>query len=68
MGHTEALDRLDPASRAAHESSRGRDHPSEEREAKIRALQDAIANGTYDVVAEKIADKMLWDTLRDQLP
>ncbi len=68
MGHAKAFDRLNPASRAAHESSRGRDQTSEEREAKIRELQDAIANGTYDVIAEKIADKMLWDTLRDQLP
>jgi flagellar biosynthesis anti-sigma factor FlgM len=67
-GHTEALDRLDPSSRAEHESSRGRDHTSEARAAKIRALQDAIANGTYHVVAEKLADKMLRDTLRNQLP
>jgi flagellar biosynthesis anti-sigma factor FlgM len=67
VGHTEALDRIDLLSRAEHESSRGRDHTSEAREAKIRELQDAIKNGTYQVVAEKIADKMLRDTLRDQL-
>ena len=32
---------------------------SEAREAKIRELQASIKNGTYDVPAEQIADKML---------
>jgi flagellar biosynthesis anti-sigma factor FlgM len=40
---------------------------SEAREAKIRELRDAIKNGTYHVTAEQIADKMLRDTLRDDL-
>jgi len=37
-------------------------------EAKIRGLQKAIEDGIYRVAAEQIADKMLRDTLRDQLP
>lgn len=40
---------------------------SEERETKIRALQDAIKNGTYQVPAEQIADKMLRCTLEEEL-
>jgi anti-sigma28 factor (negative regulator of flagellin synthesis) len=40
---------------------------SEVREAKIRELQDTIKNDTYHVTAEQIADKMLRDTLRDDL-
>ena len=36
---------------------------SEAREAKIRELQASIKNGTYDVSAEQIADKMLRCTL-----
>lgn len=41
-----------------------RETPEEVREAKIRALQDAIKNGTYDVPAEQIASKMLRSHLR----
>jgi anti-sigma28 factor (negative regulator of flagellin synthesis) len=63
-GDTEILDRLDPSSRAEHESSHEQDCASAMREGKIRALQDAITNGTYHVVAEEIADKMLRDALR----
>jgi flagellar biosynthesis anti-sigma factor FlgM len=40
---------------------------SEERETKIRALQDAIKTGTYQVPAEQIADKMLRCTLEEEL-
>ena len=40
---------------------------SEAREAKIRELRDAIKNDTYHVPAEQIADKMLRDTLQDDL-
>ena len=42
-------------------------YESEAREAKIRELQDKIKNDTYHVTAEQIADKMLRDTLRDDL-
>jgi hypothetical protein len=40
---------------------------SEAREARIRELQDAIKNDTYDVPAEQIADTLLRSTLRDDL-
>jgi cyclase len=66
--HTEAPDRLDPSSRASHESARRPADAEEQREAKIRELQDAVKSGTYHVAAEQIADKMLQDVLRDQLP
>jgi anti-sigma28 factor (negative regulator of flagellin synthesis) len=41
---------------------------SESREAKIRALREAVKSDTYHVTAEQIADKMLRDTVRDLLP
>ena len=40
----------------------------EMREAKIREIQEAVKSGTYHVPADQIADKMLQDTLREQLP
>jgi flagellar biosynthesis anti-sigma factor FlgM len=66
--HTEARDRLDPSPEGKQESSRRRVCTPEAREAKIRELQDAIEKGTYQVPAEQLADKLLRDTLRDQLP
>jgi cyclase len=66
--HTEAPDRLDPSSRASRESAQSQAHAEEQREAKIRELQDAVKSGAYHVAAEQIADKMLQDVLRDQLP
>jgi anti-sigma28 factor (negative regulator of flagellin synthesis) len=38
---------------------------SEMREAKIRALREAVKSDTYHVTAEQIADKMLRETLRE---
>jgi anti-sigma28 factor (negative regulator of flagellin synthesis) len=38
------------------------------RQAKIRALQEAMKHGTYGVSAEQIADTMLRNTLLDDLP
>jgi anti-sigma28 factor (negative regulator of flagellin synthesis) len=38
----------------------------EVREAKLRELQASIANGTYDVPAEQIADKILRRLRRDE--
>jgi anti-sigma28 factor (negative regulator of flagellin synthesis) len=38
---------------------------SETREAKIRALQEAVKSDTYHVTAEQLADKMLRETLRE---
>jgi hypothetical protein len=40
---------------------------SEAREAKVRELQERLKSGTYRVSAEQIADKMLRDTLCEQL-
>jgi flagellar biosynthesis anti-sigma factor FlgM len=37
---------------------------SEVREAKIHELQESIKNGTYDITAEQVADKMLRSILR----
>jgi anti-sigma28 factor (negative regulator of flagellin synthesis) len=41
---------------------------SESREAKIRELQESIENGTYDVPAEQIADKILRSLLQPEHP
>jgi Anti-sigma-28 factor, FlgM len=49
------------------ELARSLAYVSEAREAKIRELQDAIKNDTYDVPAEQIADKMLRTILRDDV-
>ncbi|HEX9870936.1 MAG TPA: flagellar biosynthesis anti-sigma factor FlgM [Candidatus Tectomicrobia bacterium] len=43
-------------------------YASEAREAKIRALQDAIMHGTYRVTDAQIADKMLRRMLLEDLP
>jgi flagellar biosynthesis anti-sigma factor FlgM len=65
---TDAGERLEPASTLECQTARRLAHAAEGREAKIRELQDAIKNGTYQVTAEQIADKMLCRTLRDSLP
>jgi flagellar biosynthesis anti-sigma factor FlgM len=66
--HSDAPDRLNPSAEGKQASARSRACTFEAREAKVRELQDAIKNGTYQVPAEQLADKMLRDTLRDQLP
>jgi flagellar biosynthesis anti-sigma factor FlgM len=65
---TDAGDRLESSAREMPESARRLAYASEVREVKIRELQDAIKNGTYDVPAEQIADKMLRDPLHNHLP
>lgn len=57
------LDRAAPACQV----TRALAHTDEEREAKIRELQDAVKSGTYQVSAEQIAGKMLQDTLHELL-
>ena len=37
------------------------------REAKVQALRQAVENGTYQVAAEQIAEKMLRDVLEDEV-
>jgi negative regulator of flagellin synthesis FlgM len=37
------------------------------REEKVAALKEQIENGTYEIDADKIADKMLRDSLLDDL-
>lgn len=37
------------------------------REAKIAALKRAVEDGTYDVSADQVAEKLLHDTLSDLL-
>jgi anti-sigma28 factor (negative regulator of flagellin synthesis) len=66
--YSDAPDRFDPSPEGKQASDRNLACTFEAREAKIRELQDAIKNGTYRVPAEQLADKMLRDTLRDQLP
>ena len=65
---TDTGDRLDLPAGETPESARRLAYASEVREAKIRELRDAIKNGSYDVPAEQIADKMLRDPLRNHLP
>ncbi|HSF32818.1 MAG TPA: flagellar biosynthesis anti-sigma factor FlgM [Candidatus Tectomicrobia bacterium] len=66
--HPDAPDRPDLPPEGQQESSQSLACTSAAREAKVRELQDAIKNGTYRVPAEQLADKMLRDALRDQLP
>jgi anti-sigma28 factor (negative regulator of flagellin synthesis) len=56
---TAAADPDASSSRMKCPSARKLAPASEGREVIIRALQDAIKNGTYRVTAEQIADKML---------
>jgi hypothetical protein len=65
---TAAADPYDPSSGMKCQAARRPACASEERESHIRALQDAIKNGTYRVTAEQIADKMLRHLVRDALP
>jgi flagellar biosynthesis anti-sigma factor FlgM len=65
--HAEIPDRVEPSPEGRPASSRKRACTPEAREAKIRELQGAIENGTYRVSAEQLADKMLRDSLRDEL-
>jgi anti-sigma28 factor (negative regulator of flagellin synthesis) len=65
-GDTEASNLLDRAA-VVCQVVRALAHPSEGRDAKIRALQEAVKSGTYQVLAEQIADKMLQDTLHELL-
>jgi anti-sigma28 factor (negative regulator of flagellin synthesis) len=64
----EAHDLVEPPSKADRESAPRPDITAEMRDARIRALQDAVKSGTYHVTAEELAEKMLQDLLRDQLP
>jgi anti-sigma28 factor (negative regulator of flagellin synthesis) len=66
--YSEAPDLLDLWLSAGRELARRPAPAVGDREAKIRALRHAIKSGTYQVAPEQIADKMLRDTLRDQLP
>jgi flagellar biosynthesis anti-sigma factor FlgM len=43
-------------------------HTPEMRDAKVRALQQAVEQGTYHVPAEQLAAKMLRDALQELLP
>src|SRR5919202_6039053 len=43
-------------------------HTPDIREAKVRALQQAVESGTYNVTAEQIAEKMLNEAVRKELP
>jgi len=65
---TNAGQRLELSSTLECQTARRLAHAAEVREAKIRELQEAIKNGTYQVTAEQIADKMLRNTLRESLP
>ena len=64
----EAGDRLHASSAVKHELARRLAYLSEVREAKIRELRDAIKDGTYDVPADQVAEKMLRDMLHSELP
>jgi anti-sigma28 factor (negative regulator of flagellin synthesis) len=65
---TAAADPQDPSSSLKRQSARSHAGASKRREANLRALQDAIQNGTYHVSDEQLADKMLRHLLRDVLP
>jgi len=62
------IDLLELLSRLSCELARSLVFASEVREAKIRALQEAMKNGTYRVTDEQIADKMLRNMLLEDLP
>ena len=64
---SEAGDRCDLSSTLKRESAGRRGYRPEVREAKVRELRDAIKQGSYQVPDEQIADKMLRNTLRDDL-
>jgi flagellar biosynthesis anti-sigma factor FlgM len=64
----ETGERFDLSSRVMRQSARSLADAAEMREAKIRELRDMLKHGTYHVTAEQIADKMLRDTLLEQLP
>ncbi len=59
---------LSPKARAIRRAAQVLAHTPDLRDAKVRALQQAVQNGTYNVSPEQIAEKMLKEAMLEELP
>jgi negative regulator of flagellin synthesis FlgM len=59
---------LSPKARAIRRATQVLAHTPDLRDAKVRALQQAVQSGTYNVSPEQIAEKMLKEAMVDELP
>jgi flagellar biosynthesis anti-sigma factor FlgM len=59
---------LSPKAKAIRRAAQVLAHTPDMRDAKVRALQQAVQSGTYNVTPEQIAEKILKEAMLDELP
>lgn len=59
---------LSPKAKTIRRAAQVLAHTQDMRDAKVRALQQAVQSGTYNVTPEQIAEKMLKEAVLEELP
>jgi negative regulator of flagellin synthesis FlgM len=59
---------LSPKAKAIRRAAQVVAHTPDIRDAKVRALQQAVQSGTYNVTPEQIAEKMLKEAALEERP